>query len=119
MKLLPPNKEAEKVRRQKEKAETEALKCQQRIYARRTSSAHEALQKSLPIGARAYADDLNGRWRLSFRGHTKSISWTAAGAEKAAAAAIRQVWAWSVQQGTGDTPAAVLKTLAELDRSVK
>lgn len=117
LKLYPPDKEAEKIRKKNEQAEAEALKKQWRMYARRSTSANDALQKSLPLGARAYPDDFNGRWRLSYRNESKSASWAAIGADNAAAAAIRQVWQWSVEHGAGDVPPAVAKALAELDCS--
>ncbi|CAJ1334641.1 unnamed protein product, partial [Effrenium voratum] len=116
MQALPPNRDAEKRRKQKEKEEREHAKQQLRVYDRRSSNADSAVQNSLPSGGRAWADDANGRWRLSYRKETRSISWTAIGASPAAAAAIRQMWQWSSRYGAGDMPSAVRKTVLELER---
>ena len=116
LKTFPVDKAAEKKRKEKEKEETAASKAQLRKYAQRCGDANSSLQGALPPLGRAWPDDANGRWRLSYRNESRSISWTAAGANAAAACAIKQMWHWSERYGDGDMPEAVSKTVLGLER---
>ena len=110
-------KAKEKERQQKLKKEGEA-QSNLRAYAARSLNADEALKACLPRGARAYADDYNGRWRLTWiaTGQQKSISWTSCGARMAAAACIRQVWTWSEMLCQGGMPADVGNIVKKLEK---
>ena len=57
------------------------------------------MQVCLPGHVRAYRDDLNGRWKLSYSARwahaSRSISWTAVGSKRAGSEVIRQAWKWA------------------------
>jgi hypothetical protein len=88
-----------------------------RVYADRNVDADKALQASLPRQARAWADDTNGRWRLTWvpTGTQKSISWTACGHNFAAAACLKYTWSWSEQFGYGSMPNDVANIVKKLE----
>ena len=121
MDALPASKrkEGDQERKKKEKAENAESKSQQvRTYDPRSSSAHAAVMGSIPKECKAYADDFNGRWRLTFvpTGQNRSVSWSACGSKAAAAVAIRQGWIWAELYNGTQMPAAVKKTLSNLER---
>ena len=121
MDALPASKRKEggQERKKKEKAENAEPKSQQiRTYDPRSSSANAAVIGSIPKECKAYADDFNGRWRLTFvpTGQNCSVSWSACGSKAAAAVAIRQGWIWSELYNGTQMPAAVKKTLSNLER---
>ena len=88
-----------------------------RVYADRNVDADKALKASLPRQARAWADDTNGRWRLTWvpTGTQKCISWTACGHNVAAAAGLKYTWTWSEQFGYGSMPKDVANIVNKLE----
>lgn len=109
-------KEKEQTKQAKEAASANA-KERARVYAERNMDVDQALKLSLPRSARAWADDRNGRWRLTWMptGSQKSISWTACGHGVAAAACLKQGWAWSELYGRESMPADVAKIVKKLE----
>ncbi|CAL1169416.1 unnamed protein product [Cladocopium goreaui] len=88
-----------------------------RVYADRNVDADKALKASLPRQARAWADDTNGRWRMTWvpTGTQKCISWTACGHNVAAVACLKYRWTWSEQFGYGSMPKDVANIVKKLE----
>lgn len=99
----PPFKAAQAARKEKEKREAKAARDKatavKRCYADCNENIDRAVQVCLPGHVRAYRDDLNGRWKLSYSARwahaSRSISWTAVGSKRAGSEVIRQAWKWA------------------------
>ena len=74
------------------------------VYAKLTKSADTFVKTMGPDGARIYVDELQGRWRVTFRptDEQRSISWTRAGATNAACLVVR--WLWECKLSYDGTP---------------
>ncbi|CAE7453042.1 unnamed protein product [Symbiodinium sp. CCMP2592] len=99
----PAFKAAQAARKEKEKREAKAAKeraaAVKRCYADCDENVDRAVQVSVPFRVRAYRDDPNGRWKLSYSARwaqaCRSISWTAVGSKRAGCEVIRQAWKWA------------------------
>lgn len=70
----------------------------ERVYAQLNASVDEKMKALLPLNVRAWSDEKNGRWKLTYKGkyaqYGRSISWTSIGHSLAAAECVRQGWDW-------------------------
>ena len=99
-KNLPPEKRkaGEAGRKAKLKAEAAsskaALREANRIYDRVNVTSEQIMRAAFPPSVRCWTDEANGRWRLSYKYLSRSISWTAIGHKAAAAMCLKQAWQW-------------------------
>ena len=92
LKALPAElkKAGEKERKKKELAEKQAAKTFetkiQRSYGKVHHDFEQVMKNALPAAAKAWTDQLNGRWRLTYKTMhcvcARSISWTMLGTKK-------------------------------------
>ena len=96
------DKKAVEARKSKDKSETGNTKAFdkniERVYAQLDASVDEKMKALLPINVRAWSDEKNGRWKLTYKGkyaqYGRSISWTSIGHSRAAVECVRQGWDW-------------------------
>lgn len=93
------NVEARKAKEKKEVADGLTFqKNIERVYAKLKVPVDVQMKALLPAAVRAWSDQKNGRWKLTYKGlHVqfgRSISWTSIGHGRAAAECVRQGWQW-------------------------